>query len=267
MHFTSLGQGDPAIVFVHGFACDATDWQAILARLQDELTVIACDLPGHGASPGSVADCSIEAYGANVAQLLTDLNLRQAVLVGHSMGCRVVLEAYAVAPERVAGVVLLDGSFIGTGDRREAELGMAHQLESDTYEGFVREFFGAMFVDSADEEFKAAIVDRALRLPKASGSALMTNLAGWDAARMSGALAAVRCPLMVIQCTSLTPERLRVSLTAGESSPWLDLVRQHAPTAHLEMLLDNGHFPHLEEPEEVADLIRDFTSGLKPSTS
>ncbi len=158
--------------------------------------------------------------------------------------------------------MLLDGSFIGTGDRIDAEAGMARQFDREGYDSFVRRFFEAMFTDSADADVKSAIIDRAMRLPADSGRALFTNLAGWDAARMQEALANVHCPLMAIQSTSLTHERKRVSLTAGGRSPWLDLVRQQVPTARLERLPDNGHFPHLEVPDEVSSLIADFVSNL-----
>ncbi len=265
MHFITRGQGDLPIVFVHGFACDSNDWRPVIERLQERNALVACDLPGHGASPGAVADCSIEAYGAAVCQLLANLDLPPAVLVGHSMGCRVVLESYSIAPDRVAGIVLLDGSFIGAGDRGTAELGMARQLADEGYEEFVRGFFAAMFVESTDPEFRTSTIERALLLPADTGASLFVDLAGWDASRMRDALAAVDCPLLVIQCTSLTPERLRVSLTAGQSSPWLELVREQAPTARFETLLDNGHFPHVEAPDEVSTLIADFVAGLTHS--
>ena len=71
---------------------------------------VAVDLRGHGASPGTPDECSIERYGADVAEVMQTLALPPAVLVGHSMGCRVVVEAAMQATDRVAGVVLVDGS-------------------------------------------------------------------------------------------------------------------------------------------------------------
>ncbi len=54
--------------------------------------MLAVDLRGHGATPGAADECSIETYGADVAALVEQSGLERAVLVGHSMGCRVVLE-------------------------------------------------------------------------------------------------------------------------------------------------------------------------------
>ena len=64
----------------------------------------------NGASPGMAADCTVERYGADVAEVMKALALSPAVLVGHSMGCRVVIEAALQAPAHAAGIVLIDGS-------------------------------------------------------------------------------------------------------------------------------------------------------------
>lgn len=263
MQLITAGHGDPPIVFVHGFACDSTDWQPQLDALQDHHFVVACDLPGHGGTPGEPDECSIEAYGTAVAQLLVDLDLPPAVLVGHSMGSRVVLQAYLEAPQRVAGIVLLDGSRTGTGDRLLAERGMAAQLAAEGYEDFIRDFFTRMFVADSDPVLQARIVARALDMPANTGAALFTRLVGWDAAQMAEALDEVRVPLLVIQSTTLNTERLRVSLDAGRSSPWLDLARDRVPGARVEVLPGIGHFPHLEAPDDVSSLIAGFAADLR----
>ena len=155
-------------------------------------------------------ECSIEAYGHEVASLLARLDLPPAILVGHSMGCRVVLQTYRTAPERVAGLVLLDGSCIADdGDGSSAEAGMSAQLERQGYLEFVRIFFEEMFLPSSDPQLKAAVIARALRLPPSIGAPLLSSIAGWDAAELRGALDSVRVPLLAIQATTLNSERAR----------------------------------------------------------
>lgn len=263
MHFERGGSGGPPLVFVHGFACDWTDWQSQFYRLHESAALVACDLRGHGNSPGLPADCSIETYGADVALLLAELELSSAVLVGHSMGCRVVLEAYRQAPGRVAGIILIDGSSVGAGDPAVAERTTAEQIDDQGYQRFLRRFFEAMFVPSSDPELREAIVARALRLPTPIGRALFPRLARWDAGEMEATLAGVRVPLMVVQSTAMNSDRVRVSLRPGQSSPWLELVRAEQPTARIELLPGAGHFPHVEQPDDVAELINDFVADLK----
>ena len=110
IHHVVTGNGRPPIVFVHGFACAHTDWDAQVTHLSPRHQTVAVDLRGHGSSLGTAAECSIERYGADVAEVMRALDLPPAVLVGHSMGCRVVIEAALQAPVRTAGVVLVDGS-------------------------------------------------------------------------------------------------------------------------------------------------------------
>jgi pimeloyl-ACP methyl ester carboxylesterase len=262
MHVETAGHGDPPLLLVHGLGCDSSDWQAQVDGLKSSSTLVTFDLRGHGATPGESRECSIERYGADVAELLADLNMPPAVLVGHSMGCRVILQTYLAAPHRVAGIVLLDGSCIATGDRRAAEQGMAGQIDELGYNEFIQAFFERMFVARSDPELKARILERSQKLPAAIGTALLVNLAGWDAARLGNALKAVRVPLMAIQSTTLSTDRVRVSLPAGQTSPWLDLLRAHVPAVRIEILLSRGHFPQIEAPDDVNSLLTEFVRGL-----
>jgi pimeloyl-ACP methyl ester carboxylesterase len=79
IHHVITGRGCPAIVFVHGFGCAHSDWDAQVAHLSPRHQTVAVDLRGHAASPGTVAECSIERYGADVAGLMQALALPPAV--------------------------------------------------------------------------------------------------------------------------------------------------------------------------------------------
>jgi pimeloyl-ACP methyl ester carboxylesterase len=62
IHHVVAGKGHPAVVFVHGFGCAHIDWDAQVADLSPRHQTVTVDLRGHGASPGTVAECSIERY-------------------------------------------------------------------------------------------------------------------------------------------------------------------------------------------------------------
>jgi pimeloyl-ACP methyl ester carboxylesterase len=267
MHVNVAGTGQPAVVFVHGFACDSTDWTAQLDSLAARMTVVSCDLGSHGLSPGQEQDASIGAYGSAVARLLDELGLSAVLLVGHSMGCRVVLECARAASERVVGIVLLDGSRIGVGDPTAAAQAMAARLEGAGYESFVREFFAAMFVPSSEPRLQSEILERALRLPPNVGRRLLVDIVRWDAGEMDGALSRVSVPLLTIQTTTLNASRERVSLAAESESAWLDLVRRHQPGVEIATLVGAGHFPHVENAEEVAELLGDFLGRVSATSS
>jgi len=232
------------LVFVHGFACTHADWQLQLAEFSAAHPVFAPDLRGHGATHARPEDCSIETYGSDVAALLDGKDLRIAVLIGHSMGCRVVLQAFLNAPERVAAIALVDGSYRGKNPNLAA---------IENYPDFARKLFGEMFLSPS--ALGAALIERAMRFPASIGSKLYTDIGRWDAAYMEQALAAVKVPLLLIQTTNVNADGRRVALKAGETTSWLDLVRRLAPQAQIEIIPGVGHFPQLEEPDQVNKLL------------
>lgn len=234
---------------MHGFACTHADWQAQVAYFGADHPTYTPDLRGHGATHARPEDCSIETYGSDIAALLEGKDLKGAVLIGHSMGCRVVLQACLNAPGRVAAVALIDGSYRGGGDPAAAERAGRAAIAADGYLEFQRRLFDGMFL--APSALSQATVERAMRLPESVGAMLHPRIARWDAANMEAALAAVKVPLLVIQSTSVLAGGKRVALNAGESSPWLDLVRRQAPQAQIEIIPRMGHFPQLEAPQVV----------------
>ena len=241
---------------MHGFACSLEDWQAQLAFFAPTNEVIACDLRGHGATPGREHECTIEHYGGDVAALLNNLQLPRAVLVGHSMGTRVVLEAARIDPERVAGLVLIDGSRQGSGDPDEAQAAMEATIRAVGFPAFREHAFRQMFFQWSPAA--EALLERSKRLAPEIGRALWARMVRWDAEHMEAALAGVRCPLMVIQSTYLSAQRKRVALEPGQSTPFLDLIRDRVPGARIEVLSGVGHFAQLEAADDVNRLVSDF---------
>jgi len=261
LHYLRTGAGSPTLLFVHGFCCSHEDWLLQIDAFKRRCEIVACDLRGHGLTPAQPFECSIEHFGGDAAALVSNLDLHKVVLIGHSMGCRVVLEAARLAPQPVAGIVLVDGSRQGSGDPDAAEAAARAAIEKAGYRAFAESLFRQMFFSPS--ALAEAVVARALRRPEAMGAALWPRMARWDAAEGDAALRAVRCPLLAIQSTTRDPVTLkRAPLKPGESSPWLDIVRANVPRARIEVLAGVGHFPQLEAPAAVNRLIEDFVSRL-----
>jgi pimeloyl-ACP methyl ester carboxylesterase len=243
MHFVQKGRGAPPLVFVHGFACSHEDWRFQLEHFSKNHEVVACDLRGHGQTPGRPHECSIEHYGGDVAALVTHLNLEKAILIGHSMGCRVVLEANRIASERIAGIVLIDGS-------RQA----AVPPPIEDFPAFAENLFRQMFFKTTPES--EAIVARAVRSSREFGPHLWPAMARWDVEQMEGALAAARCPLLAIQSTTRGQDLKRSPMRPGDTNPYLDLVKSKG--GRVAIVPDTGHFTMLEQPRPVNRLIAEF---------
>jgi pimeloyl-ACP methyl ester carboxylesterase len=241
---------------VHGFLCSHEDWRLQLKELKQKHEVVACDLRGHGSTPGRPQECSIEHFGGDVIALANNLELPPFILIGHSMGCRVVLEANRIAPERVAGLVLIDGSRAGSGDPDGAEAAARAQIEQNGYQAWAEDLFRQMFFKSTPASER--LVQRAVRQSAETGAALWPRLARWDAATLEPALAAVRAPVLVIQCTTRNAQGQRAPMQPGQTSPYLQLLKEKVPGVKIEILAGLGHFAQLEAPEHVNRLIAEF---------
>jgi pimeloyl-ACP methyl ester carboxylesterase len=176
------------VVLIHGLCCELADWSAQIAALAPRHRVLACDLRGHGASRFETG-FDIHTYGEDVAELLESLAIEQAVLVGHSMGCRVVFETASRAPERVCGLVLVDGSrFVVDDPQRAREQANAFIEANGGWENTVRRLFTDMFIAGSDPEYVAAMVERAARVPAEVGSQLFASMTAWDASELERVL-------------------------------------------------------------------------------
>jgi len=102
---TIVGDGDP-LLFLHGLTFSRHSWDPILARLREQFTCIALDLPGHGESSGSGAD--LPAMVERIGRTVQDLTDQPATVIGHSAGALYATVYAAGAPVR--GVVNIDQS-------------------------------------------------------------------------------------------------------------------------------------------------------------
>lgn len=106
--FTQMGRGEPAIVFVHGWANRASIWDETMSHFSGKYKTIAVDLFGSDESYKKRNDWSMALFGEDVAAVVKKLKLNQVVLVGFSMGAAVIAETAKLLPERITGLVLVD---------------------------------------------------------------------------------------------------------------------------------------------------------------
>lgn len=263
IQYTRTGSGRPPLVFVHGFGCARSDWDAMVAHFRDRHETVAVDLGAHGTSPGTVDHRRIETHGADVAALLAELDLPPAVIFGHSMGCRVAMDATLRVPERVKAVVLVDGSKLG--DKGSTSyLNRAKALEDAGYQPFIRAAFEAMFSPGFDKARSEPVVQRALDRDASICGPLFADIGRYDAENLERVVSGVKVPMLAIQTTLTTPEGKRASMKAGQTSDYLEFLKRMKPDVQVEVIPDIGHFPQLEKPAETNAIIERFLKGLVP---
>lgn len=257
LNHTDSGAGAPSLVFVHGLTCALDDWRAQVDALDAHHRCIALDLPGHGASPANGA-LTIERFGAEVARTVPALDAPPAVLVGHSMGCRVVLEAARLLGTAVVGLVLVDGSRRAGDDAERVRRQTREAIDAAGFEPYVRSLFDVMFTDVCDAAVRERIIERALRLDPHGGAALIADMSAWDVGRMDRVLGSIDVPVLMIQSTGVDAQLRRVSLQPGATTPFIDAVRQRVADVRIEIVPGVGHFTMIEAPREVTGLIAGF---------
>lgn len=103
------GQGGTLLLFIHGWTCRRAYWAPQLDYFGDRFRVAAPDLPGHGDSgSGSRSDWGVATFAGDIEGCVRALGAERVILVGHSMGGAVALEAARRLGPTVAGVVLVD---------------------------------------------------------------------------------------------------------------------------------------------------------------
>ncbi|WP_019136908.1 alpha/beta fold hydrolase [Cellulomonas massiliensis] len=100
-------EGTTPVVHVHGFAISGASLMPTAVRLADRYTTIVPDLPGYGRSPRWGRTLGIPALADALLAILDALGHPQAVLVGNSMGCPIILEVAHQVPDRVERIVLV----------------------------------------------------------------------------------------------------------------------------------------------------------------
>jgi pimeloyl-ACP methyl ester carboxylesterase len=243
IHYQSHGQGDTAVVFVHGWTCDHTFWRGQMEGLKGKCRMLLIDLPGHGQSDKPKVAYTMDLFAQAVDAVLKDAGVESAVLVGHSMGTPVIRQFYRHYPKKTKALVAVDGSLRPF---------VTNQADIDL---FVDRFAGAegtknrtemiesMFVDATTPELRRHIKERMLSTPEhvAVGAMKgMFDLAVWK-----------EDPIGV-------PLQSILARSAFWSPDYERFVRKLAPNAEQHALEGVGHFLMMEKPKEVNALLIEF---------
>jgi pimeloyl-ACP methyl ester carboxylesterase len=144
------GTGTPPIVFIHGWSCDRTYWRGQMGPIGQRRRVVSIDLAGHGESGIGRGSWTMPAFGSDVTAVVDRLDLDDVVLVGHSMGGDVVVEAALLLGDRARGLVWVDTypslDVPDSPDRVEA---FVAPFRAD-FAGQVRAFMATAFPTTAD---------------------------------------------------------------------------------------------------------------------
>lgn len=249
------GAGTPAVVLLHAFPLNSDMWDAQLAALSSRWRVVAPDLPGFGKSdPLDPDKYSMESFAAEVAALLDELGIEQAVIGGLSIGGYIAFALARWHRPLVKALVLADTR--ATADAPEvAERRVTQQREiRDEGPAGVIETSVETLLCEYTHEHRPEVVARARALmsrstPTGMIGALEAMLHRPDA---TDELAALDVPVLVVVGEHDKPSPPSVA------EEMVELL----PSAQLAVMPRAGHLSNLEAPEEFNRALVSFLEGL-----
>jgi pimeloyl-ACP methyl ester carboxylesterase len=261
INFRVVGTDEPTLIFVHGFACTLDDWDAQVRELSPRFRCAALDLPGHGGSamPSTV---SIATMAEAVNMVKHQIGSQRAILIGHSMGCRVIMEAFRQSPINTVGLVFVDGSFVGGGDAAAAIQKAKDAVDRVGIDAFTERLFNDMFLKDSDVKLRERLVARAKGVNASFREELFLDLIRWDQDNAKDVLKRITIPALVLQSTFFNADLKRAPIRAGMTTPWMDLVASLVQNSEAKIIPGAGHFAMIEAAPAVNDEIRAFAAHL-----
>lgn len=246
VHFVVDGAGAPALVFVHGWSCDRTYWSSQIEHFAGRHEVVAVDLAGHGESGGGRRAWTMPAFGDDLVAVIEKLDLREAVLIGHSMGGDVIVEAALALPDRITGLVWVDTYATLGASRTPEEIDALVQPFRQDFGAAADAFVRRMFVPGSDPDLVERVVaDMSGAPPEIAVGALEHAIANDHA--ILAALPELKAPIV-----ALNPDNRPTDIEA---------LQRHGVKAVL--VPGVGHFLMMEDPDTfnhlLGETIEDFT--------
>jgi pimeloyl-ACP methyl ester carboxylesterase len=238
IHYDVRGTGDRALVFVHCWSCDRSYWSDVAPRYAPDYRVVTLDLGGHGESSLGREDWTMASFGGDVAAVVEKLDLHNVILIGHSMGGPVALEATRRLGDRVVGIVGIDNFQDLTSRLSEDKVDAFMAQISPDFVGNTEKFVRAMFPADADSALVERVAADMSSGPPEVGLSALRNVLGYNYLEATNA---VRLPIKTISSDRYPTDMARN--------------RRAAESFKLRLMTGVGHFPFFEQPETFDSLL------------
>ena len=268
IRYVQQGAG-PVLLLIHGMAGSLDTWRSVIGPLAADATVVAVDLPGHGASSPGGGDYSLGSLAAGLRDVLVALGHERVTLVGHSLGGGIAMQFSYQFPEMTERLVLVSSGGLG--------LEVSPALRAASLPG------AGLFLSVTAEATRRAsgIAGRVLRAAHSPASPGLDELVRSyaslaDADRRSAFLATVRGVVGLNGQTVRAGDRLYLAqalpvlLIWGADDPIIPVAHGRAahelmPHSTLEVFDGIRHFPQVEAPEQFVAALQEFCATTEPA--
>lgn len=250
-----FGKGDQPMLFAHGFGCDQNMWRFVTPAFENEYEIILFDYVGAGKSDVAAYNrerySSLQGYSQDILDICEALDLKNVILVGHSVSSMIALLAAIEAPEYFDRLIMVGPSpcyinsngYKGGFERSDIE-GLLDTMEKN-YIGWAN-FLAPSIVGNKDrphlgEELTASFCSTDPVIARQFAEATFFSDNRHD-------LKKSKIPSLVLQCS----DDIIAPTEVGE------YVARNLQNSMLRIMKATGHCPHLSDPEETISLIKEF---------
>ena len=244
--FSDTGKGT-AIVLLHGFLENQRMWDGFVVSFSKKYRIINIDLLGHGQTECLGYVHSMEDNADMVHAVLSELRIRKAILVGHSMGGYVALALAELFPETIKGLVLLNSTTRADSEERKTNRDRAIAAVKQNYTNFIRLSITNLFSENNRERLISEIENVKIAALKTPLQGIVASLEGMK----------IRKDREVLLHFAPFP----VLLILGQQDPVLNYEEtkeqiENTPTQLVSF--PDGHMSHIENAVALEKVLLDF---------
>jgi len=264
INYVQEGKGETTLLFLHGLSSNADAWSKNIQELKEKYTCIAIDLPGFGKSSIEAKEYTPTFFANITHKVIHQLELKNVILIGHSMGGQASIKYALLHPEKVQKLILVAPAGIEQFATTESNILKATytpQLVMNTTNEQIEKNYALNFYQ-LPEDSKKMIEDRKA-IVKASdfkehAEAIVKSISGMLDDPVSAELEKLNIPTLVIfgENDLLIPNRyFHPKLTTlGIASEAI----KYIPKSKKLLIPESGHFVQFEKPKEVNNAIIEF---------
>jgi pimeloyl-ACP methyl ester carboxylesterase len=243
VHYDNYGKGKEALVFVHGWTCNADFWKANVPAFIKDIRVIAIDLPGHGQSDKPQITYSMDLFARAINEVLQDAKVERATLIGHSMGTPVIRQFYRKYPAKTRALVFVDGSLKPFGTQESMKEFIA-PLRGPDYKERVEQMIAFLSQGMKNQQTLTEVKEAMLRTPQhvmISAMEEMMNPAIWQEQDK------INVPALAVMASN-----------PMWSSEYEKFIRDLAPGIEYQVWPGVSHFLMMDEPKKFNGTLMTF---------
>ena len=248
--YTDQGKGT-AVVLLHGFLENKKMWDAFIPEWSKKFRIITIDLLGHGETGCMGYVHSMENNADVVHEVLAELRIRRAILVGHSMGGYVALAFAELYPDMMKGLVLLNSTSRADSNERKTNRDRAIKAVKQSFQNFISLSISNLFSEENRERLSESIENVKKEALKTPLQGIVASLEGMK----------IRIDREVLLHLTPYPKLL----VLGKKDPVLNFEETKEQIENTTVKLvtfPDGHMSHIENQDQLLIVLLAFFKSI-----